>query len=964
MQAGQLVVTCFSGTSNNTVAPDPNNHVIGIIDTRDPLANGAVLGDNWFPPPGFMFHNEGSPDEWFSSRLGEVFGVTLDRAPSRNIFVSATTVYGNFPPGPAGHGGVYRLDGDTGAVSSVTIPGTGNASLGSLCHGLSSDGGSWVYASNFEDGKIYRIDSVALTVEPTSYDHGIDGRTAASMTPIPDPGTIDTLSPLGRRVWGVQIHDGRLYYAVWWEDKVHPSALDANEIWSVGLNPVTGEFLPATAQLEVTLPPRPGSANWSLPVASIDFTPSGAMLLAERYYRWDGVHQARVLEYTGVSGAWTASPTNKYRIGDSGGLTAGGVASDCDENVWSTGDILHGNIYGLQRVPAGGNASDTPATANSILIDVDNDTVHQDKTLIGAIDIFNDCGCIVVEGLQVDCPREEGAPYELSMSLTNQSGQEAQWALITPVSGVDAVFPNQIPLSPSLGDGDSIDLSGIQLFGAVSGGEACFNVTLLAVVNGELRECCTEKVRVQLPDCECVALETRSVECKAVAADGTAVLEVCFSVTNLGTTDLHHIFVLADPGAGLTATPGYLPLVPPLAPGASDTYCIELQGAVPGHSYKLPLTFHTRDLEECCLRELCFEAPEKNNEPQEDFCCRLPEVVYCCPNEGFAQALVVLCNKSNQDRELLWEVALPPVSPDCPVVLDPSSDFSPSSGSVVVPAGECREVVVKIDCERLQNVNIPCAQYGISVVDPLTGRKEFCIGRVERPHDPTVKQLDPAGTGEVVPGIVNLVVGRTSRLELVVENPLDERVDAELIAVGESGGIQFQRGNVKAADEWVSRVRLLGNQSRRFNVDLILNGEDEERVNQLRRRGTTAVHLFWRFPDRGTVFAASVPVRILDGVQESESQPRVISVRSIRRADGTSGVELNCSAEPGIGVRLQVCENLLLSDWREMPFSLESEEDSRDTYVSPSAGEFKLLVPMMGDACFFRLRETDSSPLQ
>ena len=37
MKAGQLVVTCFSGTSNNAVIPDPNNHVIGIIDTRDPL---------------------------------------------------------------------------------------------------------------------------------------------------------------------------------------------------------------------------------------------------------------------------------------------------------------------------------------------------------------------------------------------------------------------------------------------------------------------------------------------------------------------------------------------------------------------------------------------------------------------------------------------------------------------------------------------------------------------------------------------------------------------------------------------------------------------------------------------------------------------------------------------------------------------------------------------------------------
>ena len=959
MEAGQLVVTCFSGTSNNAVIPDPNNHVVGIIDTRDPLANGATLGSNWFPPPGFMFHNEGSPDEWLASSIGEVFGVALDSAPARNIYIGATTVYGNFPPGPAGHGGIYRLDGVSGAISSTTISGTGNASLGSLCHNLSGDGGSWLYVSNFEDGKIYRIDTVSMTVQAVSYDHGIDGRTAASLTPIPDPGTPDTMSPLGRRVWGVHVFGGRLYYAVWWEDKTHPSALDANEIWSVALDSSTGEFIPASAQIEVTLPPR--TANWSLPVASIEFTKSGAMLLAERYYRWDGVHQARVLEYTGVSGAWTASPVNKYRIGDSGRLTAGGVVSDCEENVWSTGDILHGNIYGLHRVPAGGNATDAPATANSILIDIDNDIVHQDKTLIGAIDLFDDCGCLLVDRLKVDCPREEGAPFEVSLSLTNQSGKDAQWVLLTPVSGLTGISPNQMPLSPSLASGASFDLSGIELIGGVSGGEACFNVTLLSLVDGQMEECCTEKIAVELPDCECVALETKSVECLSVAADGTAKVEVCVTVTNLGTAELHHVFVLADPGAGIAAVPGYLPLTPPLAPGASQTYCFEIDGVRPGHSVKLPMTFHTKDLEECCLRELCFDVPEKNDVPQLGFCCRLPELVYCCPNQGSAQALLVLCNKSNQVRELKWEITLPPASADCPVVLDPMVDFSPNSGSILIPPGDCREVVVKIDCERLQNVAEPCAWFGVTVTDPLTGAKEFCRSRVVRSDDPTVKQLDPAGTGLHVPGIVDLPLNGSARLDLVVENPTDRRANLELIAVGESGVIQFRRANVRQASEWVTNVRLNGGQSRSFNVELSLDRSNEDRLAQLIRTGVSAVHFYWRFPDRGTVLAASIPVRIVVDDQGASTEARVISVRSVQRQDGTTGVELDCASAAGSGFTLQVCENLKLSDWKTMSFSLGEEEQLRDQVVSPASGQMRLFVPMSGRICFFRLSEVNEA---
>ena len=964
LEPGQIVVTCFSGTSNNAVIPDPNNHVVGIIDTRDPLANGASLGSNWFTPPGFMFHNEGSPDEWFASKIGEVFGVTLDAASSPNIFLAATTVYGNFPAGPAGHGGIYRLDGTTGAISSTSISGIGNASLGNICHGMSSDGGSWLYVSSFEDGLIYRVNSVAMTVETASYDHGISGRAAAALAPIPDPGTADSLTPLGRRVWGVQVFENRLYYGVWWEDKSHPSAIDANEVWSVGLNPVTGEFLPATAQLEVTLPPRAASLNWSQPVASIDFSVSGAMLLAERYYRWDGVHQARVLEYTGTSGAWTASPINKYRVGNSSVLSAGGVVSDCEENVWSTGDILNGNIYGLHRIPVGGNATDAPATANSLLIDIDGDIVAQDKTLVGAVDLYKDCGCLVVDRIKVDCPREDGAPFELSLGLTNQSGKEAQWALLTPGDGVSAVSPSQIPLSPGIPDGGTFALTGINLEGAHSGEMACINVTLLTMVNGQLEECCTEKVQFELPDCECVALETASVECLAQAADGTVEAEVCFTVTNLEAMPLHHIFVLADPTLGVTPAPGYLPLSPPLAPGATETYCIKLSGLQAGQILKLPLTFHNEGLEECCLRELCIEVPKKDVNPQMPFCCRFPEVVYCCPNQGFAKALLVLCNKSEEDRELKWEVVPTPATPDCPVVLNPATDFTPNAGSMMVPAGECREVVVRVDCERLQNVQHPCALFGVMVEDPATGIREFCRSRVERTDDPTVKQLDPTSDDGTNPAIVDLVVGSRATIPVLVENGADEAFGGELVAVAESGGLVFVSPNGDSSSEWNQFVRLNPGQSRPFRLNVALNEALGDRLGELRHELLTAVHFFWRFPDRRTVLAATVPVRLLDPVVNVRPQARVLSLRSVQREDGNQGIEIHCEATSGKGIRLQMCENLEHSEWTDVSFAIDGEATVRERFQPTTDGTVKLAVPMAGRFCFFRIVEESTGAVE
>ena len=85
----ESVVTCYSGQTPAGV--NTNGFVVGIIDVRNPVASGAVLGANWAAP---MYHNEngGAANVWNAKNLGQVFGITLDRAAKPNIYVAATSI--------------------------------------------------------------------------------------------------------------------------------------------------------------------------------------------------------------------------------------------------------------------------------------------------------------------------------------------------------------------------------------------------------------------------------------------------------------------------------------------------------------------------------------------------------------------------------------------------------------------------------------------------------------------------------------------------------------------------------------------------------------------------------------------------------------------------------------------------------------------------------------------------------
>jgi hypothetical protein len=443
----QIAVTCFSGTvdyNTGQVTPNltPNGFVVAIFDTRNsnigplipPTTSPPYLWSPNSTPPFSGFHNE-TGQLWNAANLGEVFGITVDDAPSPNIYVTATECYNQIgastplPSGPGGKGGVYKLNGTTGAITWTTLPNhpTLGPGHGNICFRRAASGQGFLYVSDLENGLIYRL-TTNLVNMGTPFDHGVQGRPNESLPQIFDLGT-PGITQFGRRIWGLKTFRNRLFYSVWWEDGRNPNAGQTNEIWSVDLDN-TGNFLPLTARRRISLPNFTVN-NWSFPAASIDFSDTGVMFLAERYWQvWPGfapnanfgAHHTRILRYTFSGGNWVTTSGTTHHIGGDpnayfpntlvGANSGGGVAVNCDESIWATGDMFAGSysmppnniggpgdlgaVYGTLRIPTGGNSALAGYGYGSFAIDYDgltNAFTDVDKFAVGSITTVRDC-CI------------------------------------------------------------------------------------------------------------------------------------------------------------------------------------------------------------------------------------------------------------------------------------------------------------------------------------------------------------------------------------------------------------------------------------------------------------------------------------------------------------------------------------------------------------------------------------------
>ncbi len=481
LQTGFTVATCYSGGNlGGGVAlppPDPNGLVVVAWNTSPAQLSIAPLNIPGLTYNWQFYHNElalqnpsqGAQHVWNSTNLGEVFGTALDDGVPPNIYVAASRAYGNANwPSSNGPGTVYKLTASgalegtiqafpqlPGASGGTPGPGSGNtpdAALGNLCFQRSRSGQAWLYVTNMGDGRIYRMDPVTGAQSGT-FDHGTQALPVASYPAQPDnPALVYT--QMVRRPWGIGANGGRLYYGVFASMDPPPVPLDPNaagpqaEVWSVGLD-ATGNFQVGTSVREFKLPAifpffwfnAPINTS-SLPVSDIEFSLSGAMFVAERYHTGciapnlntiaflTGAHSTRVLEYTGNTGAWVASPQGKFQVGAaSWHNSAGGVGPACDGSVWCSADAIAPfgatAAYGQQRIRGQGNNNPpslppdiTPVT-NSHIIDFDGVGNFYSKSLIGDVDTVIEPPRVRARMVSALCPEGPGLPYIVTLNVVN-----------------------------------------------------------------------------------------------------------------------------------------------------------------------------------------------------------------------------------------------------------------------------------------------------------------------------------------------------------------------------------------------------------------------------------------------------------------------------------------------------------------------------------------------------------------
>jgi hypothetical protein len=387
----------------------------------------SVITEKPHPVSRFITH-----ESWITDSIGKVFGITIDD--KANIFVARTSVFG---PGnffgannkkilPTTIFCLNNQNGDPNVFFTINNSPIADykLGLGNIKYFRNN-----IYATNFQDGRIYKIEidysnllkpkGVLSSSFNPKFDDAIDGSII-----------FNDNTPYGQIPWGLAIarvdNKLKLYYSRYCRDKLHQNFEYGNSVWSVELDS-NGDFIPNTEVEEISFSELTEFEN---PISDIAITADGkSIFLAEKMMdapnssfsgtTYSFAHYASVVSlfYDNVLSKWTDKKS--YKIG--GGLntnSCGGVSLSnsilkkdnllgCDSTVWVTGDALlyprddaYGfpdkscyrtlayGIQGMHRIETALSANNTDPY-HSLVIDADNEVYGGDKRQMGDVEVYN-----------------------------------------------------------------------------------------------------------------------------------------------------------------------------------------------------------------------------------------------------------------------------------------------------------------------------------------------------------------------------------------------------------------------------------------------------------------------------------------------------------------------------------------------------------------------------------------------
>jgi len=465
MSPGDAVVTGFSGFRPSGAAVIPGGNLLDgfVINLDGPSAQIQSLNVFGEPPQGQLV-SPGIRKQIFARDIGQVFPIALMEGRSASnppsILLGASSMFGlhivkpdsdgdgrpeRIKTGEPGAfwmpgmfaddkggspGAIWRVDGETGDVTLfATIPDNSGPGLGDVVYDRKTRS---VFVSDLDTGLIHRLDENGQLID--TFDHGVDGRPAKGLAPVADNGekveidnpAFDVEKPetwgytqAERRVYGMSVHQGRLYYTA------------GHKVWSIGLKD-DGSFA--------------GDARWELDVETTTpgsqlsdmlFDSSGRMYVAERgaqrgsydYSLFAEAEKAEVKRYRledpedpATESRWLPDP-EVYAIGlpiehrhSNGGIALGfpydetGMAKigSCGEFLWTTGERLragefaqgdgegdpaaNADVHGLQGNDIGAVRPDNVPPMTSYFTDYDNFFGDPERAgHMGDVEIWQPC---------------------------------------------------------------------------------------------------------------------------------------------------------------------------------------------------------------------------------------------------------------------------------------------------------------------------------------------------------------------------------------------------------------------------------------------------------------------------------------------------------------------------------------------------------------------------------------------
>ncbi|MEO1713197.1 MAG: hypothetical protein AAFU60_07675, partial [Bacteroidota bacterium] len=483
---GIVSVTCGAVTN---LPPNVVPYTFGMVDMNGALpAAGRIDVTNNQD----MYHHP----SWHVDSIGNVFGITLDNC--GNVYTTASANYSSdffgseaiIRYGEIGGGAedlnaagtIYQINGETGQASvfavlpqqatnffNITCEGFGTVNrttgpgLGNITFSYET---FHFYATNFEDGRIYRLDTLGNILDsydPINYDNGAAGppdlEDVAYGVAINNTNTELFFGSCGVLFGGPQpaVYSIPLNADGSFVGTVDNTTLPAGATWDNFVGTETQHTI-------IDLSSTGGFATDTYYISDLEFAPNDNLLVAARA----GCSASLYTSYNhgGQSSVWTEGGGGLYDVLDGivfisdgtfaenngyGGVTVFENPNGNIEYIYSCGDLLqesgpHGimiieeGVYGTNFAPA------SPAGAIAYIPDF----IFQDpKGIGGDVVMFKECACELTCPLQVATPPISVCSDEIfALNVQVQGGQSSTLDISwTDANGDPVPDPNNVSIT-------------------------------------------------------------------------------------------------------------------------------------------------------------------------------------------------------------------------------------------------------------------------------------------------------------------------------------------------------------------------------------------------------------------------------------------------------------------------------------------------------------------------------------